>query len=44
MNKNKEYYPRIRVISNTGTRVIKSKKDKNISRQKLKLQLKKCDC
>lgn len=36
----KEYKPRIVVQGNTGTRVMKSKKDKANSRQQLKLQLK----
>jgi hypothetical protein len=37
----KEYKPRVVVQGNTGTRVMKSKKDKQNSRQALKLQLKK---
>ena len=36
----KEYKPRVVVQGNTGTRVMKSKKDKANSRQSLKLQLK----
>ena len=36
-----EYKPRVVVQGNTGTRVMKSKKDKANSRQNLKLQLKK---
>lgn len=36
----KEYKPRVVVHGNTGTRVMKSKKDKQNSRQALKLQLK----
>ena len=36
----KEYKPRVVVQGNTGTRVMKSKKDKQNSRQALKLQLK----
>lgn len=39
-NKVKEYRPRVLVKGNTGTRVIKSKKDKQSSRQSLKLALK----
>ena len=35
----KEYKPRVVVQGNTGTRVMKSKKDKQNSRQALKLQL-----
>lgn len=36
----KEYRPRVVVKGNTGTRVMKSKKDKAHSRQALKLALK----
>lgn len=36
----KEYKPRVIVRGNTGTRVICSKKDKQNTRQALKLQLK----
>ena len=36
----KEYKPRVVVQGNTGTRVMKSKKDKQNSRQALNLQLK----
>ena len=36
----KEYKPRVVVQGNTGTRVMRSKKDKQNSRQALKLQLK----
>jgi predicted acetyltransferase len=36
----KEYRPRVVVKGNTGTRVMKSKKDKAYSRQTLKLALK----
>lgn len=36
----KEYRPRVIVKGNTGTRVMKSKKDKVRSRQYLKLELK----
>lgn len=36
----KEYKTRVVVLGNTGTRVMKSKKDKANSRQQLKLQLK----
>lgn len=36
----KEYKPRVIVRGNTGTRVMRSKKDKANSRQALKLQLK----
>ena len=36
----KEYKPRVVILGNTGTRVMKSKKDKANSRQQLKLQLK----
>lgn len=39
-NKVKEYRPRVVVKGNTGTRIIKSKKDKQNSRQALKLALK----
>lgn len=39
-NKAKEYRPRVVVKGNTGTRIIKSKKDKQNSRQSLKLALK----
>lgn len=39
-NKKKEYKPRVVVKANIGTRVMKSKKDKMNSRQKLKLELK----
>ena len=35
----KEYKPRVVVRGNTGTRVMRSKKDKENTRQKLKLQL-----
>ena len=38
--KTKEYRPRVVVKGNTGTRVMKSKKDKAHSRQALKLALK----
>ena len=38
--KTKEYRPRVIVQGNTGTRVMKSKKDKAYSRQSLKLALK----
>lgn len=43
MKKNapKQYRPRVMVIGNTGTRVLKSRKDKSTSRQALKLALKK---
>ena len=37
----KEYKPRVVVRGNTGTRVMKSKKDKQNTRQNLKLQLRK---
>ena len=37
----KEYRPRVIVRGNTGTRVMRSKKDKTSSRQALKLELKK---
>lgn len=40
-NKNKQYKPRVVVLGNTGTRVLKSRKDKIFSRQALKLNLKK---
>lgn len=36
----KEYKPRVVVMGNTGTRVMRSKKDKQNTRQALKLQLK----
>jgi hypothetical protein len=36
----KEYKPRVIVRGNTGTRVMRSKKDKQNTRQALKLQLK----
>ena len=36
----KEYKPRVVVQGNTGTRVMRSKKDKKNTRQALKLQLK----
>ena len=36
----KEYKPRVVVRGNTGTRVMRSKKDKQNTRQALKLQLK----
>lgn len=36
----KDYRPRVIVCGNTGTRVMKSKKDKLGSRQSLKKQLK----
>ena len=36
----KEYKPRVVVQGNTGTRVMRSKKDKANTRQALKLQLK----
>ena len=36
----KEYKPRVVVQGNTGTRVMRSKKDKQNTRQALKLQLK----
>lgn len=36
----KEYKPRVVVRGNTGTRVMRSKKDKANTRQNLKLQLK----
>ena len=36
----KDYKPRVVVRGNTGTRAMKSKKDKANSRQALKLQLK----
>lgn len=39
-NKVKEYRPRVVVRGNTGTRIIKSKKDKQNSRQALKMALK----
>ena len=39
--KAKEYRPRVVVRGNTGTRVMRSKKDKSSSRQSLKLELKK---
>ena len=35
----KEYRPRVIVRGNTGTRVMKSKKDKSTSRQALKREL-----
>ena len=35
-----EYKPRVIVRGNTGTRVMRSKKDKQNTRQALKLQLK----
>lgn len=37
----KKYKPRVVVRGNTGTRVMRSKKDKANTRQKLKLELKK---
>lgn len=37
----REYKPRVVVRGNTGTRVMSSKKDKQNTRQALKLQLKK---
>lgn len=37
----KKYHPRVIVRGNTGTRVIKSKKDKQNSRKALKLALSK---
>ena len=37
----KEYKPRVIVRGNTGTRVMRSKKDKQNTRQALKLQLRK---
>lgn len=40
-NKAKEYRPRVIVRGNTGTRIMRSKKDKSSSRQVLKLALKK---
>lgn len=40
-NVKKEYRPRVVVQGNTGTRVMKSRKDKNTSRQALKLALRK---
>lgn len=39
-SKVKEYRPRVIVKGNTGTRIMKSKKDKQNSRQSLKLALK----
>lgn len=36
----KEYKPRVVVMGNTGTRVMRSKKDNQNTRQALKLQLK----
>jgi hypothetical protein len=36
----KEYRPRVVVRGNTGTRVMRSKKDTSSSRQALKLELK----
>lgn len=39
--KSKEYRPRVVVQGNTGTRIMRSKKDKSFSRQMLKLELKK---
>lgn len=39
-NKVKEYRPRVIVRGNTGTRIMRSKKDKSSSRQALKLDLK----
>lgn len=38
-NVKKEYRPRVVVLGNTGTRTMKSKKDKQNSRQSLKLAL-----
>ena len=38
-NNNKNYKPRVVVRGNTGTRVMKTKKDKLTSRQALKLAL-----
>lgn len=38
-NFKKEYRPRVVVQGNTGTRIMKSKKDKQSSRQALKLAL-----
>ena len=40
MKTKKEYKPRVIIRGNTGTRVMRSKKDKQNSRQALKLQLK----
>lgn len=40
MKAKKEYKPRVIVRGNTGTRVMRSKKDKQNTRQNLKLQLK----
>lgn len=40
-NTKKPYMPRVIVKMNTGTRVMKSKKDKAKSRQALNLELKK---
>ena len=40
MKTKKEYKPRVIIRGNTGTRVMRSKKDKKNSRQALKLQLK----
>lgn len=37
----KEYRPRVIVRGNTGTRIMRSKKDKSSSRQALKLELRK---
>lgn len=39
-DKAKEYRPRVVVQGNTGTRIMRSKKDKSFSRQTLKLELK----
>lgn len=39
--RNTEYKPRVVVKGNTGTRVMKSKQDKQNTRQALKLSLKK---
>ena len=39
MKAKEEYKPRVIVRGNTGTRVMRSKKDKQNTRQNLKLQL-----
>lgn len=39
MKAKKEYKPRVIIRGNTGTRVMRSKKDKQNTRQNLKLQL-----
>lgn len=39
-SKTKEYRPRVVIKGNTGTRVMRSKRDKQQSRQALKLALK----